>query len=238
MRGIEVEMMTMEINVRANKAKFIRWLQHFVDATRSGNIPTPHGVITISAVTVASPGEQCPSVAIDGIESIRPDVLEGMTPTARQLADVLYDNYQRQVTGLISFWLRSTDKRLHVRAVCNDPALALYFETLVTAIDNRWVEKATAPGDKASLIAMPTPDVPPNRPTGRPANADDEWAWREVRLHGRRPKDVYAEWLRRIGSRADMLADPGDSFRKAIKPNRLVGKLGELGKGGSSSAGR
>ena len=230
--------MTMEISVRVSRAKFIRWLQHYVDATRGESIPTPHGVITISAVTVTPQGEQCPSVTIDGVEFIRAEVLKGMSPAARQLADVLYDNQRRHTTGLISFWLRLTEKQLNIRAVCNNSALVLYFEMLVAAIDNRWVKKATASGDKASLIAMPTTHAPPNRPTGRPANADDEWAWREVRLHGRRPKDVYPEWLRRIGSRADMLADPGDSFRKAIKPNRLVGKFGKLSERGSNSAGR
>ncbi len=55
---------------------------------------------------------------------------------------------------------------------------------------------------------------------GRPRNADDDWAWAEVREKMRNPEDVYPEWLARIGTRATTLADTRDSFNKAIKASR------------------
>ena len=55
---------------------------------------------------------------------------------------------------------------------------------------------------------------------GRPRNPDDDWAYQQVRELGRKPAEVYPEWLNRIGKRAKELADPYDSFKKAIKPSR------------------
>lgn len=55
---------------------------------------------------------------------------------------------------------------------------------------------------------------------GRPRIADDDWAWAEVREKGRMPGDVYPKWRDRIGARADTLANPRDSFNKAISPKR------------------
>jgi PIN domain nuclease of toxin-antitoxin system len=60
---------------------------------------------------------------------------------------------------------------------------------------------------------------------GRPRNIDDDWAYTQVRLLNREPKEVYPEWLSRIGFRENTLADPRDSFNKAIKPRKL--KKGE-----------
>jgi len=53
---------------------------------------------------------------------------------------------------------------------------------------------------------------------GRPRYADDEWAYEQVNNEGRDPAEVYREWLERIGKRAERLADPHDSFKKAIRP--------------------
>jgi hypothetical protein len=55
---------------------------------------------------------------------------------------------------------------------------------------------------------------------GRPRNLDYDWAYDEVRKKNRSPESVYPEWLERIGDRATTLADPRDSFNKAIKHNR------------------
>ena len=55
---------------------------------------------------------------------------------------------------------------------------------------------------------------------GRPRNLDDNWAWTEVREKHRTPKEVYPEWLQRIGDRAKSLAQPRDTFNKAISPKR------------------
>jgi hypothetical protein len=52
---------------------------------------------------------------------------------------------------------------------------------------------------------------------GRPRNEDDNWAYEQVRRLGRQLADVYPEWLNRIGDRANSLADPYDSLKKAIK---------------------
>jgi hypothetical protein len=55
------------------------------------------------------------------------------------------------------------------------------------------------------------------RQGGRPRNLDDEWAWKEVNEKGRPPREVYTEWVCRIGERVSSLADPYDSFKKATK---------------------
>ncbi|MBM4448898.1 MAG: hypothetical protein FJ015_06665 [Chloroflexi bacterium] len=60
----------------------------------------------------------------------------------------------------------------------------------------------------------------PRYKAGRPRNPDDEWAYEQVRVQGRKPEEVYPEWRKRIGDRVDDLADLQDSFRKAIKPRR------------------
>ncbi len=55
---------------------------------------------------------------------------------------------------------------------------------------------------------------------GRPRNADDDWAFDQVRVQGRNPQAVFSEWIKRIGNRADLLVNPRESFRKAISPRR------------------
>lgn len=62
-------------------------------------------------------------------------------------------------------------------------------------------------------------------PGGRPRNKDDDWAWRQVNELRRAPQDVYPEWKERIGPRD--LADPLDSFKKAVALSRGKGKNGE-----------
>ncbi|RPH75941.1 hypothetical protein EHM76_00420 [bacterium] len=55
---------------------------------------------------------------------------------------------------------------------------------------------------------------------GRPRNVDDDWALDQVRQYGRNHGEVYKEWLGRIGDGANALADPEDSFEKAISLKR------------------
>ena len=62
--------------------------------------------------------------------------------------------------------------------------------------------------------------LPPQRLGGRPSNPDDDWAWEQVHIHKRPPKEVRSEWIERIGERADLLADIERSWRHVIKPNR------------------
>lgn len=53
-------------------------------------------------------------------------------------------------------------------------------------------------------------------PSGRPRDANDDWAYEQVALRGRPRPEVYREWLVRIGERATQLADPQQSFNHAI----------------------
>jgi hypothetical protein len=76
---------------------------------------------------------------------------------------------------------------------------------------------------KESIASAP----PIRRRGGRPRNADDDWARTEVREKFRQPEDVFPEWLKRIGDRAETLADPRDSFYKAIRPRRNKGEKTE-----------
>lgn len=57
-------------------------------------------------------------------------------------------------------------------------------------------------------------------PPGRPRNKNDDWASEQIYTEKRKPVDVYLEWLERIGERASTLANPHDSFYKAISPKR------------------
>ena len=58
------------------------------------------------------------------------------------------------------------------------------------------------------------------RKGGRPSDPDNDWAREQVQDLGRPSRDVYPEWLERIGSRAQTLDNPSDSFKKAIKPKK------------------
>ena len=62
-------------------------------------------------------------------------------------------------------------------------------------------------------------DERPTRKGGRPRNSDDDWAYEQV-SQGRQQSEVYAEWLIRIGLRAKTLADPQDTFKKAMRARR------------------
>lgn len=58
------------------------------------------------------------------------------------------------------------------------------------------------------------------RKGGRPRDADNDWAWEEIK-RDRRKSEVYREWLQRIPKdRRDALADPWDSFRQAMRYRR------------------
>jgi hypothetical protein len=60
----------------------------------------------------------------------------------------------------------------------------------------------------------------PQRKGGRPRNVDDDWAWQRVNVLSCDSRVVYLEWLERIKAKKRKLADPHDSFEKAIKPSR------------------
>jgi hypothetical protein len=55
---------------------------------------------------------------------------------------------------------------------------------------------------------------------GRPRNEDDDWACRQFWELNRDREELYNEWRARIGLRAKRLADPRDSFNKAIREQR------------------
>ncbi len=56
--------------------------------------------------------------------------------------------------------------------------------------------------------------------SGRPRYTENDWAYQQVHELGRKPDDVYREWLKRAGERVDTLVNPRDSFQKAIKPKK------------------
>ena len=43
---------------------------------------------------------------------------------------------------------------------------------------------------------------------GRPRNANDDWAYEQVRILGRDKQAVYTEWLEKIGDRRTILNGP------------------------------
>jgi len=80
-------------------------------------------------------------------------------------------------------------------------------------------------GNEGLIDAEPRNDDKPKLSTpmshrgGRPRNPDDDWAYKQL-SQGRHQSEVFAEWLTRIGARAATLADPLDSFNKAVRARR------------------
>lgn len=233
-------MMEVELTLPVTKVKFVRWLRSYVVTTRDANIPVVHGKVSVHKVAVWRPGQFRPSATIDGIQTITDEELMAMPFWSRMLAETLCYKNQIDIHAVIQFWFWQKGQRLKVKITCSNLFFVAYFEALVAAIRNQWPKKT--PQALTSPVPNPKPDPAtppePQRLGGRPANADDEWAWCEVRLNDRSQKEVYAEWLRRIGPRASQLVDPWDSFQKAVKPNRLATKYGKTGDTGANSGGK
>jgi len=102
--------------------------------------------------------------------------------------------------------ITNPDATIELAPVLREPQAAGWWDVLVSEI-RRWA-------------VAPTGLQHQKRKGGRPRNADDDWAWQQVNELGRDPREVYPEWLSRIGKRKNRLADPEDSFDKAIKPTR------------------
>ncbi len=103
---------------------------------------------------------------------------------------------------------------------------------------------ARAMKKRLKLAGLLTPEVRSNQPQGsserstksdhvatgrkgkpgRPRNLDDDWAWEQVNVAGRPMPEVYTAWKKRIGDRANTLADPLESFKKATKASRGLGR--------------
>ncbi len=233
-------MAAVELTLPVTKIEFVRWLRSYVAASREVTFPAAHGTISVHKVAVWRPSDIRPSVTINGIQTITDEELIAMPFWPRMLADTLRYKNQIAMDGIIQFWLRQKGRRLKVKMAYSNLIFVAYFEILVSAIRNQWPKKTL------QRLADPSPEPNPEPVTspvpqrlgGRPANADDEWAWCEVRLNGRSQKEVYGEWLRRIGQRASQLVDTWDSFQKAVKPNRLAAKYGKTGEVGASAQGK
>jgi hypothetical protein len=109
------------------------------------------------------------------------------------------------------------------------PYVAQQMGRLFQAICERWPEAeegivkslrnaAGLPDTEAAEPASPVGAAEAERPSkgGRPRNADDDWAFDQIEK-GRPPIDVYHEWKERIGERQSKLAEPLDSFKKAMR---------------------
>lgn len=56
-------------------------------------------------------------------------------------------------------------------------------------------------------------------PGGRPSYPENEWANKQINELGRKPDEVYPEWLKMAGERVKTLdSTPKEVFKKAIKP--------------------
>lgn len=64
---------------------------------------------------------------------------------------------------------------------------------------------------------------------GRPRDKDNDWAFHQVYELHRPPCEVYQEWLARRKEHGKLiqLADPYDSFKKALNARRKKGKKGD-----------
>jgi hypothetical protein len=62
------------------------------------------------------------------------------------------------------------------------------------------------------------PKVPVKKSGGRPRDPDNQWAYEQVNVYNKDPRDIYPEWRIRKGGKSGLLVNPLDSFKKAIKP--------------------
>jgi hypothetical protein len=69
-------------------------------------------------------------------------------------------------------------------------------------------------------IELPDIAAGGRRRGGRPPNPANEWAREQVNNLGRPRREVYPEWLERLGEREQELADPWDSFQKVLRVGR------------------
>jgi hypothetical protein len=74
--------------------------------------------------------------------------------------------------------------------------------------------------DRLTGSVVSSPHTRRGRKGGRPRNTDDEWAWGQIHVHHRDPKEVRAEWEERIGQRFDDLADLEGTWRRVKRLNR------------------
>lgn len=117
-----------------------------------------------------------------------------------------HDSYRDAGTIMLFAVVMNPDGTIELTPELREPRAAAWFDALLAEL-RRWAVTPTAPQR-------------PERKGGRPRNADDDWAWEQVNELGRDPREVYPEWLSRIGKRQNRLADPEDSFDKAVKPTR------------------
>ena len=88
-------------------------------------------------------------------------------------------------------------------------------------------EKVKAELNRRGMVieAEPTHALPHGK-GGRPRYPEDDYAWEQVNVVGRKRKDVYPEWKERADpDRLKELADPQDSFNKAVR--RARGRKGD-----------
>lgn len=97
--------------------------------------------------------------------------------------------------------------------------LLRWFEDNEKTLD--WQDRTQQPSDKATEALYGERETQKSK-AGRPRDPDNVWANEQVNLLGRKPREVKLEWVKRRKVRGtyDSLADPNDTFRKAIRPKR------------------
>jgi hypothetical protein len=83
-------------------------------------------------------------------------------------------------------------------------------------------EKVKAELNRRGMVIEAEPAFAlPHRKGGRPRYPEDDYAWEQVNVNHRDRKDVYPEWKERADpDRLKQLADPQDSFNKAVRAAR------------------
>lgn len=121
-----------------------------------------------------------------------------------------YRVWERHDGGIRSGWMPSDN---------SDPKILELRDTIWQTIMSTATEtikgQAVSTGQSPNMIKTKG---------GRPRNADDDWAYEQVRTLGRDKQTVFVEWLERIGDRRTKLSNPQDSFNKAVSPKRGKGK--------------
>lgn len=140
----------------------------------------------------------------DPLEDIRygitPESTGPFEPNLRRVRDEFHASLENEIQRTIGEWRLAFSRRHNLDQGESDAVGEL--------------DQTSSPGPVQLEVGSSAPKG------GRPRIADDDWAFYQVHFLKRPADEVYHDWLKRIGERREALANPRDSFNKAIRLRR------------------